>query len=249
MAPEPTAEPTPGAANEPGARAPLAVASWVSCGLTLVLAAWLALAGSAGPLAPAAVPWLFGLALALAVLGLARDARARQRLGGGRRALGACWRAASPLRRCGMLLCALALAYNAHGWTVVPETARQWRERARTVDESTGLFTNGAQTHLPVLITHVAARPSTQPLVLHIHGNDERGHLASYYAYPRLLMMAPALRRFSLRERMTYTGSADPLFAAPGEKPSFEDSQRFAESRGVTALEVTAARSQDPEAD
>jgi hypothetical protein len=98
------------------------------------------------------------------------------------------------------------------------------------------LFTNEWHLHLRSLIAQVAARPSEPPVALVIEDVNPRGHLDSFYAYPRLLRMQPDLHAWALGEMMGRGGEHDPAFAAPGDAPPLEQSLRWAAERGYELL-------------
>jgi len=220
---------------------------WVALALDLALATWILVTGGVKVREPFHLSLTgadrpIGLALALAVAAAWLDARLRARLAGLLAPIGARWRATGLARQAGMLACALTLFFNGRAWLGVPDTARYQLDRAANVVAATGLFTNGAQPHLERLMAEVARRESNGPLAIYICYDDRRGHLAAFYAYPRLLLMEPGLRAWSLQSRMDVPGVADPLFALPRPLPALDElqaSRAFALARRVPLLEVS----------
>jgi hypothetical protein len=139
--------------------------------------------------------------------------------------------------RCAMVIVAIGLCGNAGSWFEVVEARRLLHAKSRNVAR-TGLVGHGAQEHLSVLVGAVVGERLPGGCVVYIHGDDARGHLSSYYCYPRLIYMEPALRRWSLANRMLRTGDPDPGFEDPGAQPTLEATQRYARQRGLPVLEV-----------
>jgi hypothetical protein len=109
------------------------------------------------------------------------------------------------------------------------------RQRARAAGAST-VFTNEWHLHMPGLIEHLARRSSAEPAALVIEDVNPRGHLDSFYAYPRLIRMRPELHAWSLLVMMTMGGERDPAFAHPGTLPPLADTRRWASKRGLELL-------------
>ena len=114
-------------------------------------------------------------------------------------------------------------------WEVVSVPARV-RKSART--GAGGTHVSGANRHAPPLVRTLVQRESAEPVVVWIEDLDVRGHTAAFYLYPRLLLMEPKLRRWSLRERMRIRGKPDPQFFV-GPRPAKALSQAFADERGT----------------
>ena len=117
----------------------------------------------------------------------------------------------------------------------VRECLRVQSERAAT-GQGSHLLSNEWHLHLRPLIEYLALHPDGQNLALVIDDINPRGHLDSYYAYPRLLRMQLELHAWSLREMMTRGGELDPGFAGPGPEPDLESSRRWARERGLELL-------------
>lgn len=143
-----------------------------------------------------------------------------------------------PATRAGVVLWCALIAALAPVVDRVGECLDVQAARAESGNGST-LFTNEWHLHLRPLIEHVAARPSEPQVALVIEDVNPRGHLPSFYAYPRLLRMQPDLHAWTLAEMMARGGEGDPAFAASGEEPARETVLRWAAERG---LEVLIAR-------
>ncbi|MBW2361160.1 MAG: hypothetical protein JRG84_09685 [Deltaproteobacteria bacterium] len=89
----------------------------------------------------------------------------------------------------------------------------------------------GAQLLAP-LVRGLVQRPSPEPVVVWIDDLDRRGHSAAFYLYPRLMLMEPAQRRWTLQQRMTVRGGPNPHFRI-GHRPSEARSRAFAKERGA----------------
>jgi len=107
--------------------------------------------------------------------------------------------------------------------------------RAATGNGST-LFSNEWHLHLAPLVGHVAARAPEPPVALYIEDINPRGHLDSFYAYPRLLRMEPALHAWSLAEMMCRGDEHDPGFVRPTTQPDLAATLRWAAERGYQVL-------------
>jgi hypothetical protein len=95
-----------------------------------------------------------------------------------------------------------------------------------------GMSINGANKHAAPLVRRLVQRPSSDPVVVWIDDLDRRGHTAAFYLYPRLMLMEPDIRRFTLRQRMTLLGGANPYFRI-GPGSSMLRSRQFAKERGA----------------
>lgn len=91
---------------------------------------------------------------------------------------------------------------------------------------------NGANKHVGPLVRRLVQRQKSDPVVVWIDDLDRRGHTAAYYLYPRLMLMEPAERRFTLRQRMAGFGGTNPYFN-PGPRSSMAAAQAFAKERGA----------------
>lgn len=107
--------------------------------------------------------------------------------------------------------------------------------RAATGNGSS-LFINEWHLHLQPLIAHVAAREAEPEVALYIEDINPRGHLDSFYAYPRLLRMEPGLHAWSLAEMMCRGGEEDPGFQRPERAPGLEVTLQWAATRGLAVL-------------
>lgn len=140
-----------------------------------------------------------------------------------------------PATRAGVLLwCALL-------WSLAPTVDRVGEcldvQAARAASgRGSTLFENEWHLHLRPLIEHVARRAPEPRIALVIEDVNPRGHLPSFYAYPRLLRMQPQLHAWTLAEMMTRGGEVDPGFAAPGAAPAREEVRRWAAQRGLELL-------------
>jgi hypothetical protein len=112
---------------------------------------------------------------------------------------------------------------------VVPVTSKV-RKSARIGPANMSI--NVANRHAGPLVRRVAQRPSPDPVVVWIDDLDRRGHTAAFYTYPRLMLMEPTERRWSLQQRMTVRGGNNPLFGV-GARPPRALSEAFASERGV----------------
>lgn len=90
---------------------------------------------------------------------------------------------------------------------------------------------NAANRHAGPLVRTLVRREDPGPVVIWINDLDTRGHTVSFYLYPRLLLMEPRQRRWSLRSRMTGVGGYNPLWQV-GLRPRLDRSEAFAEERG-----------------
>jgi hypothetical protein len=100
--------------------------------------------------------------------------------------------------------------------------------------------------HAGPLVQSLVQRDSPDPVVVWIEDLDRRGHTAAFYLYPRLLLMEPAQRRWTLQQRMTLLGGPNPYFRV-GNRPSKALSEAFAAERGTEL--VVALRPKKQQAD
>jgi hypothetical protein len=157
---------------------------------------------------------------------------------------GGAWRAPRALERAGKLRAttrAGVLLWCALLWSLAPTLDRVGEcldvQAARAASgRGSTLFENEWHLHLRPLIAHVAARASEPQVALVIEDVNPRGHLPSFYAYPRLLRMQQELHAWTLAEMMTRGGEVDPGFVAPGSAPAREDVRRWAAQRGLELL-------------
>jgi hypothetical protein len=99
-----------------------------------------------------------------------------------------------------------------------------------------GVIENAAHRHLAPLVGLLAHRTDPGPVAIYIEDVNPRGHLASFYAYPRLLCMDQAAQAWSLRVMMWRYPGEDPAFADPGERPSYESALEWAQQKGLDLL-------------
>jgi hypothetical protein len=154
------------------------------------------------------------------------------------------WRAPRALGRVGRLRPATRAGLGlwcALLWSLAPTVDRVGEcldvQSARAASgRGSTLFENEWHLHLRPLIEHVAGRAGEPQVALVIEDVNPRGHLPSFYSYPRLLRMQPQLHAWTLAEMMTRGGEVDPAFAAPGGAPSREVVRRWAVQRGLELL-------------
>jgi hypothetical protein len=116
---------------------------------------------------------------------------------------------------------------------------------AQTASARPALTHNRDHHHVPALLDAVAARRDDAAVVVHVEDDDPRGHVASYYSYPRLLLMAPGRRAWTLRSRMDHLGVPDPTLPPAGRGPAVECSAAFARERGADLLVLRGLRLAD----
>lgn len=144
---------------------------------------------------------------------------------------------ASAIRRLGMLLTGLLLVVQITLWLAAPDGLRDARRAEPELLE--GLVSDhGMHDHLPALLAEITTVGSGAPVVVYIDGVDSRGHVASFYAFPRLLMMEPKRRVWTLREAMRWDFEKDPGFGPLGPPPPRASSLRYAARRGVDHVAV-----------
>jgi hypothetical protein len=124
---------------------------------------------------------------------------------------------------------ALAIAASELGDSL--ETLAERGRRARQ-----GVIENVAHRHLAPLVGLLAHRPDPGPVAVYIDDVNPRGHLASFYSYPRLLCMEQGAQSWSLRVMMWRYPGEDPAFADPGERPSYEAALVWARQKGLDLL-------------
>lgn len=95
-----------------------------------------------------------------------------------------------------------------------------------------GMSLSSSSKHVAPLVRRLVRREPFDPVVVWIEDRDRRGHTAAYYLYPRLMLMEPGSRRFSLKNAMAPRDRADPYFRL-GPPPSMQRSREFAEQRGA----------------
>ena len=95
-----------------------------------------------------------------------------------------------------------------------------------------GMSINGANKHVGPLVRRLVQRPASEPVVVWIDDLDRRGHTAAFYLYPRLMLMEPGVRRFTLRQRMTLLGGPNPYFKVGARSP-MSKSIEFAQERAA----------------
>jgi len=142
---------------------------------------------------------------------------------------------ASPLRRAQLLAATCLTLAALNSALAAPIEALRLRvfQASRTYPSLTH---NGDNAHLPALLGAVAARSNPDAVVVHLEDEDPRGHVAAYYAYPRLLLMAPARRAWSTRMRMDRLGVPDPVLPPTGPAPGLETSASFAAAQRAELL-------------
>ncbi len=118
---------------------------------------------------------------------------------------------------------------------VLPVT-RKVRKSARIGPAK--MSVNAANRHAGPLVRGLVQRPSPEPVVVWIDDLDRRGHSAAFYLYPRLMLMEPAQRRWTLQQRMTVRGGPNPHFRI-GHRPSEARSRAFAKERGAELVFAT----------
>jgi hypothetical protein len=116
---------------------------------------------------------------------------------------------------------------------------------AQTASARPALTHNRDHHHVPALLDAVASRRDDAAVVVHVEDDDPRGHVASYYAYPRLLLMAPERRAWTLRSRMDRLGVPDPTLPPAGPGPGVERSAAFARERDADLLVLRGLRLSD----
>ena len=95
------------------------------------------------------------------------------------------------------------------------------------------ILANSANLHAAGVVELLARRGDPRPVVLRIDDSDPRGHTAAFYAYPRLILMEPAERRWGLRERMLRVVETD---TPRGDRPPLSASRDFAARRGAVLV-------------
>lgn len=145
------------------------------------------------------------------------------------------WAPASPPRRLALLASLAMLAVALDDLVATPKDALRLR-LVQAASSTPSLTHNRHNRHVPGLVAAVTARPDAGPLVVHLDDDDARGHEAAYYAYPRLLLMAPARRAWSLRARMDHLGLPDPAPPPSLPEPPLGVSRAFAHERGLPLL-------------
>jgi len=95
------------------------------------------------------------------------------------------------------------------------------------------ILANSANLHTAGVVEILARSSDPRPVVLRLDDDDPRGHTAAFYAYPRLILMEPAERRWGLRERMLRVVETD----TPREtRPPLSASRDFTARRGGILL-------------
>ena len=102
-----------------------------------------------------------------------------------------------------------------------------------------GVIENAAHRHLAPIIGLLAHRSDPGPVAIYIEDVNPRGHLASFYAYPRLLCMDQDTQAWSLRVMMWRSAGKDPAFADPGERPPYEQELAWARAKGIDLLRAS----------
>ena len=133
------------------------------------------------------------------------------------------WRAASTVRRLGMVASLVGVLLAVRPYLRVP------RILSSTSLKFEGILSNQANAHVADLVYQVTSRPLGQPPVVYIEDDDPRGHFASFYCYPRPIRMEPSQRRWSLVSRVIRyweddfdDSGFDPEPAPPGLDSSLE---------------------------
>lgn len=167
----------------------------------------------------------------------------------------------------GWLGLAPAHVLNLHGvhplaWLVVPLSAALFGAQLLAVTEEVlrvasevrksarigpaTMSVNVNNRHAGPLVRSLVQRASPDPVVVWIDDRDRRGHTAAFYLYPRLMLMEPAQRRWTLQQRMTVLGGPNPHFRI-GHRPAKALSEAFAAERGTEL--VSAGRPGRQQAD
>lgn len=110
-------------------------------------------------------------------------------------------------------------------------------ERGRLAKQ--GVIENAAHRHLAPIIGLLAHRADPGPVAIYIEDVNPRGHLASFYAYPRLLCMEQGAQAWSLRVMMWRYAGKDPAFADPGERRPYEQELAWAQAKGIDLLRAS----------
>jgi hypothetical protein len=136
-------------------------------------------------------------------------------------------RAASPARKAAMLLSLWVAWVNVESVLELKDDL----EPPRLSDpRSAGkILANNANLHTAGVVELLAGRTDPRPVVLRLDDSDPRGHTAAFYAYPRLILMEPAERRWGLRERMLRVVETETPRAP---RPPVSESRDFAARRG-----------------
>jgi hypothetical protein len=147
-----------------------------------------------------------------------------------------CWRESAWCQRAAIALLVVMACRSLDGYIAAPKKGLLLKHRVAT-SAHPGLFHNDANRHVPDLLEFVVSRASTSPVVVHIDDEDPRGHMASFYCYPRLLMMEPGFRRWTVRWRQ-FNLDVDVVESGPGSIPSTGASRSFAAALGLPWAEV-----------
>lgn len=127
----------------------------------------------------------------------------------GRRSAWATFRAASPARKLAMLLSIWVAGVNVESVLELKDDLEPPHRSDPRIAEK--ILANNANLHTGGVVELLAARSDPRPIVLRLDDKDPRAHTAAFYAYPRLMLMEPAERRWGLRERMLRVVETDTL--------------------------------------
>ena len=146
-------------------------------------------------------------------------------------------------RRLGALVAVAFLLVQFEALLDMPMRGLRWKIQP-AVTSTPSLSFRPSSPHVPQLVDEVVRRESPSPVVVHIDDEDPRAHQASYYTYPRLLLMAPEQRTWSARSRQLHHGVDDPVFVDPGPAPDEQVSASYAHMR---AADFIAVATEDPQ--
>jgi hypothetical protein len=157
----------------------------------------------------------------------------------GRHALGALeWWGSRPLRMRAAAL--LALGVGLAQAAALERSMRRALDRlAQGAAPLCGVRADSHHGHLLPLTAGFATDPAADRWALIIDDRNPRGHLAAYYAYPRLVRIPPEEQRYAAHLRATEGRRADPGHRGAMVRPCPTTSAAWAEERG---LELWIAR-------
>jgi hypothetical protein len=178
---------------------------------------------------------LLSALLVLQLTGPGRTLRVRQRLATASSRL----REAPFRRQLGALLAVGFLLWQFEALLAMPIRGLRWKMKA-AVTATPGITYRPSSAHVPHLVEQVVRQLDAGPTVVFIDDDDPRAHQASYYTYPRLLMMAPTQRTWSTRSRQLHYDIPDEAYPDPGSAPDIGASVRHAGERRAGLLVVDA---------
>ena len=95
---------------------------------------------------------------------------------------------------------------------------------------------DGWNMHLVPLVRWMTEESSRPEVAVLVEDINARGHLASFYCYPRLLRMNPTQHRWALQDRIAQGRCDDPGYRPTLAKPSLEDCIAWARSRALACV-------------